>query len=140
MSITLDMFVYVHQSRDMDITYATTLFGALSQETRLRAFRLLVQAGPDGLAAGVLSDELDTPHNTMSFHLHQLATTGLISSRREGRSIIYSANFELVRDLIGFMVKDCCTASFASIREDSKTGCAVIELGELCGTDLPDRP
>lgn len=124
----------------MDIEHATALFGALSQDTRLRALRLLVQAGPDGLAAGVLSENLDTPHNTMSFHLHHLAATGIVSSRREGRSIIYSANFELVRDLIGFMVKDCCSTSFASIREDHKTGCAIIELGDICGTDTRGRP
>lgn len=117
----------------MDIQKATTLFDALSQETRLKAFRLLVQAGPDGLAAGVLSEKLGTPHNTLSFHLHHLANAGVVSSRREGRSVIYSADFELVRDLIGFMVKDCCSASFASIREDRQSGCAVIELGDLCG-------
>lgn len=117
----------------MDIQKAIILFDALSQETRLRAFRLLVQAGPDGLAAGVLSEQLGTPHNTLSFHLHHLANAGIVSSRKHGRSVIYSADFELVRDLIGFMVKDCCSTRFASIREDRKTGCAVIELGDLCG-------
>ncbi len=116
----------------MDIQEAIVMFDALSQETRLRAFRLLVQAGLDGLAAGVLSDQLGTPHNTMSFHLNHLSNAGIISSRKEGRSVIYSANFDVTRDLIAFMVKDCCSAEFASIREDRKTGCSIIELANCC--------
>ena len=108
------------------------MFDALSQETRLRAFRLLVQAGTDGLAAGVLSDELGTPHNTMSFHLSHLSNAGIISSHKEGRSVIYSANFDMTRDLIAFIVKDCCSVEFANIREDKKTGCSIIELANCC--------
>lgn len=124
----------------MDITRAITLFDALSQESRLKAFRLLVQAGPGGLAAGVLSEKLGIPHNTMSFHLHHLAHAGIVSSRKAGRSVIYSANFELVRDLIGFMVKDCCSSDVASIREDQATGCSIIELGDICGSGATNRP
>ncbi|MDZ7839866.1 MAG: metalloregulator ArsR/SmtB family transcription factor [Gammaproteobacteria bacterium] len=124
----------------MDITRAITLFDALSQETRLKAFRLLVQAGPGGLAAGVLSEKLGIPHNTMSFHLHHLTHAGIVSSRKAGRSVIYSADFLLVRELIGFMVKDCCSSEVASIREDQATGCSIIELGEYCGASVPTRP
>ncbi len=116
----------------MDIQNATIMFDALSQETRLSAFRLLVKAGPDGLPAGTLSDALGTPHNTMSFHLNHLSNAGIVSSRREGRSVIYSANFEIVRNLIGFMVKDCCSVEFASIREDKKKGSSFIELSKCC--------
>ncbi len=116
----------------MDIQEAIIMFDALSQETRLRAFRLLVKAGLDGLAAGVLSEELDTPHNTMSFHLNHLSNAGIISSRKEGRSVIYSANFDVTHDLIGFMVKDCCSVEFSSIHEDKKTGCSIIELANCC--------
>jgi ArsR family transcriptional regulator len=116
----------------MDIHQAIIMFDALSQETRLRAFRLLVQAGTDGLAAGVLSEELGTPHNTLSFHLNHLTNAGILSSRKEGRSVIYSANFDITRDLIGFMVKDCCSNEFASIREDKKNGCSIIELANYC--------
>lgn len=108
------------------------MFDALSQETRLSAFRLLVKAGEEGVPAGALSDELGTPHNTMSFHLNHLSNAGIITSRREGRSVIYSANFELVHDLIGFMVKDCCSGDFANIREDKKKGCSIIELTNCC--------
>jgi len=121
----------------MDIEQAAMLFDTLSQPTRLRAFRLLVQAGPDGLAAGALSDRLGIPHNTMSFHLHHLRHAGIATSRRAGRSVIYSANFEVVRDLIGFMVKDCCSDSVASIREDRRAGCSIIELGDVCGAGPP---
>lgn len=116
----------------MDIQEALIMFDALSQETRLRAFRLLVQAGPDGLAAGRLSEALGTPHNTLSFHLSHLSNAGVIASRKEGRSVIYSANFDITRDLIAFIVKDCCSAEFASIREDKKAGCSIIELASCC--------
>jgi ArsR family transcriptional regulator len=112
----------------MDIQDAIIMFDALSQETRLRAFRLLVQAGPDGLAAGALSEKLSTPHNTMSFHLNHLSNAGVVSSRKEGRSVIYSANFDATRNLIDFMVRDCCSVDFASIRKDKKSGCSIIEL------------
>ncbi len=116
----------------MDIQDALIKFDALSQETRLRTFRLLVQAGPGGLAAGMLSEALGTPHNTLSFHLNHLSNAGLVSSRKDGRSVIYSANFDAMRGLIGFMVKDCCSADFASIREDKATGASVIELANCC--------
>jgi DNA-binding transcriptional ArsR family regulator len=116
----------------MDIQAAIIMFDALSQETRLRTFRLLVQAGTNGLAAGALSKELGIPHNTLSFHLNHLSNAGILSSRKQGRSIIYSANFDATRDLIGFMVKDCCSDEFASIREDKKKGCSIIELANYC--------
>lgn len=116
----------------MDIQEAIIMFDALSQETRLKAFRLLVKAGPDGLPAGSLSETLGIPHNTMSFHLSHLSNANIITSRKQGRSVIYSANFDSTRDLIGFMVEDCCSAEFASIREDSKTGCSIIELTNCC--------
>lgn len=116
----------------MKIQNALIIFDALSQETRLSAFRLLVQAGTQGLAAGVLSESLGTPHNTMSFHLTHLANAGIISSSKQGRSMIYSANFEVMNDLIGFLVKDCCSVEFASIREDQEKGQSVIELNNCC--------
>lgn len=123
----------------MDTQEAIIMFDALSQETRLRAFRLLVQAGTAGLAAGVLSEELGTPHNTLSFHLNHLSNAGILSSRKEGRSVIYSANFDVTRDLIDFLVKDCCSNEFASIREDKKKGCSVIELANYCKPQSKSR-
>lgn len=116
----------------MDIQEAIIAFDALSQETRLRVFRLLVEHGTQGAPAGKLSDTLGIPHNTLSFHLNHMSNAGLVTSRREGRSIIYAANFDLMRDLIGFMVKDCCSVEFASIRTDKKSGCSIIELADCC--------
>lgn len=116
----------------MNIQEALIIFDALSQETRLGAFRLLVQAGPEGLPAGVLSEGLGIPHNTMSFHLTHLANGGIIRSQKQGRSMIYAANFDVMNGLIGFLVKDCCSTEFASIREDKKKGCSFIELNNCC--------
>lgn len=116
----------------MEIQKAIIILDALSQETRLRAFRLLVQAGPNGLPAGALSQELGTPHNTLSFHLSHLSNAGVVTSRKEGRSVIYAANYEAMNGLIGFLVKDCCGAEFASLREDEVSGRSIIELSNCC--------
>jgi ArsR family transcriptional regulator, arsenate/arsenite/antimonite-responsive transcriptional repressor len=82
--------------------------GALAQETRLDIFRLLVQKGPEGLPAGEIGSRLGQPSPTMSFHLNQLRFAGLVSSRRESRSIIYSANFKAITDLLAYMTENCC--------------------------------
>lgn len=82
--------------------------GALAQETRLDIFRLLVEKGPEGLPAGELGERLGQPSPTMSFHLAQLRFAGLVASRREGRSIIYSANFKLMTDLLSYLTENCC--------------------------------
>ena len=116
----------------MDIEQAVIAFDALSQETRLKVFRLLVQHGAQGTPAGTLSERLGIPHNTLSFHLAHMSNAGLVLSRRQGRSIIYSANFELITDLIRFIVEDCCRVEFANIRTDKKRGRSVIELFNCC--------
>ncbi len=92
----------------MDIIRAARTLGALSQESRLRAFRMLVQSGSDGIAAGKIADALGVPHNTMSTHLATLVNAGLVESRRESRSIIYSIDFEGTRELLSFLMEDCC--------------------------------
>ena len=79
-----------------------------------------------------MSDKLGIPHNTLSFHLNHLSNAGIVSSRKKGRSVIYSANFDATRDLIAFMVKDCCSVEFASIRENEETGASIIELANCC--------
>jgi DNA-binding transcriptional ArsR family regulator len=81
---------------------------ALSQETRLDIFRLLIQAGPEGCAAGVIAERLGVPPNTLSFHLAQLNHAGLIVQRRESRSIIYSADYGRMNSLMGFLTENCC--------------------------------
>lgn len=82
--------------------------GALAQDHRLAAFRLLVQAGPGGLAAGVLADRIGLPASSMSFHLAQLAHAGLVIQRRQGRSIIYSADFAAMNGLLAYLMDNCC--------------------------------
>jgi DNA-binding transcriptional ArsR family regulator len=81
---------------------------ALAQEHRLAVFRLLVQAGEEGIAAGALAEALDVPASSMSFHLAQLANAGLVSQRRESRSIIYSADYAAMNALMGYLTENCC--------------------------------
>ena len=95
----------------MDIDSVTTGLAALSQTSRLEAFRLLVRHEPSGLPAGEVSRELAVPQNTMSAHLSVLAHVGLVTSQRQGRSIIYRADLERLRALMMFLVKDCCDGS-----------------------------
>lgn len=116
----------------MDIKKALAAFNTLSQDTRLRVFRLLVEYGEAGAPAGALSEALHVPHNTLSFHLSHMSHAGLVVSRREGRSIIYCANFEFFSGLIRYMVEDCCRIEFASIRDDKKRKCSIIELSHCC--------
>jgi ArsR family transcriptional regulator, arsenate/arsenite/antimonite-responsive transcriptional repressor len=82
--------------------------GAMAQETRLDIFRLLVQKGPEGLPAGEIGDRLGQPSPTLSFHLNQLRFAGLVTSRRASRSIIYSANFKAMTELVGYLTENCC--------------------------------
>lgn len=92
----------------MDILDATDAFAALSQPLRLKAYRLLVQAGGDGLMAGEISDALDVRQNTMSANLAVLLNAGLVRRERQGRTIRYFANIETMRALLGFLLQDCC--------------------------------
>ena len=116
----------------MDILEAISIFDTLSQETRLNAFRQLVKSGEGGIAAGQLSEKLNVPQNTMSFHLSHLSNSGIVKSRKEGRSVIYSANFEVMHGLIKFMVEDCCSEDSVKIRDDKHKGCSIIELTKCC--------
>lgn len=82
--------------------------GALAQEHRLAAFRLLVQAGPDGMPAGTIAEALGVPASSMSFHLSQLANAGLVSQQRQSRSIIYAADFAAMNALMAYLTENCC--------------------------------
>ena len=92
----------------MDMTRAITGLSALAHDGRLAIFRLLVKAGPDGMAAGDIARKLDTAPNTMSAQLLVLSNAGLARARREGRSIIYAVDFERMSALLLFLTKDCC--------------------------------
>lgn len=92
----------------MKQSQALDAFAALAQETRLGIVRRLVREGPDGLAAGAIAESSDVSASNVSFHLKELERAGLIEARRAARSIIYSANYDGLRDLIGFLMKDCC--------------------------------
>ena len=92
----------------MEISNAVGALGALAQESRLRIFRLLIQRGPEGMAAGDIARKLKLPPNTLSFHVAILARAGLVAARKEGRSVVYSLDLGGTRALLGFLVDDCC--------------------------------
>lgn len=112
----------------MKLQEALIAFDALSQETRLKAFRILVEIGLDGINAGHLSEKLNIPHNTMSFHLNHMSHANLIQSEKKGRLVIYKANFLFVQALIRFMVQNCCNKDFVDIKKDKRQACELIEL------------
>ena len=92
----------------MESNDAVEALSALAQTSRLEVYRLLVQAGPEGLAATALAEKVGIPPNTLSFHLKTLSHAGLILSRQEGRFIYYSANYARMDALLGFMTENCC--------------------------------
>lgn len=92
----------------MQLEEARLIFSALSQETRLQVFKILIEYGTTGTAAGTLSKRLGIPHNSLSFHLSHLSDVGLIQSQKQGRSIIYSANCNIIENLIGYLQENCC--------------------------------
>jgi ArsR family transcriptional regulator, arsenate/arsenite/antimonite-responsive transcriptional repressor len=92
----------------MEIKTAVLALGALAQETRLTIFRLLVEAGPEGLAAGRIGETLKVPGATLSFHLKELARTGLVSSKQEKQFIYYAVDFERMAELMTYLTQNCC--------------------------------
>lgn len=88
--------------------------GALAQEHRLAVFRLLVQAGPSGMPAGILAEAIGVPPSSMSFHLAQLTNAGLVMQRRQSRSIIYSADFDSMNAVMGYLTENCCGGAACS--------------------------
>jgi DNA-binding transcriptional ArsR family regulator len=87
---------------------AVTALAALAQDNRLDVFRLLVEAGPEGLPAGEVAQALGLAPNTLTFHFDRLRAAGLITVRREGRSMIYAARFETMNELLGYLTENCC--------------------------------
>jgi DNA-binding transcriptional ArsR family regulator len=92
----------------METLQAVDALAALAQKSRLEIYRLLVQAGPDGLPAGTVGEKLGVPPATLSFHLAQIVRAGLARSRQEGRFVIYSADYDRMDGLVGFLTRNCC--------------------------------
>ena len=116
----------------MDTTSAVAALSALAHPGRLEVFRLLVSAGKQGVAAGEIARATGSLHNTMSTNLNILSAAGLVTSRREGRSIIYAAGYDRMRELLAFLVEDCCAGKpeiCATLVEVASRACAA----EACG-------
>lgn len=92
----------------MEMIEAVTALGALAQDSRLTVFRLLVQSGPEGLAAGAISRQTGIPPSSLSFHLKELTLGDLVTSRQEGRFVIYQARFDTMNRLLAFLTENCC--------------------------------
>src|ERR671915_1612345 len=92
----------------MEIKAAVTALAALAQETRLSIYRLLIEAGPEGVSAGRIAETLEVPGATLSFHLKELARAGLVSSRQEKQFIYYAADFGRMAELMTFLTENCC--------------------------------
>ena len=101
----------------MEKTSAVAALAALAQDSRLDVYRLLVQAGPDGMPAGKVADTLGIPPNTLTFHFDRLRQADLITVRREGRSMIYAARYDTMNALLAFLTENCCAGE--------PSGCAV---------------
>lgn len=106
---------------------AISALGALAQEHRLALFRLLVQAGQDGMAAGAIAETLGVPNSSLSFHLAHLTRAGLISQERHSRSLIYRADYAAMNALVAYLMENCCAGA----------GCAA---DALCGPPAAAQP
>lgn len=99
------------ENAGMDTRTAIAALAALAQESRLATFRLLVQAGPAGMAPGRIAEALGVPASSLSFHLKEMSHARLIASRQAGRFLIYTARFDTMRGLVGFLTENCCRDS-----------------------------
>jgi ArsR family transcriptional regulator len=96
------------KKKSLDETSAVKALAALAQAQRLRTFRALVIAGPDGLTPGVIAEQLDVAPSALSFHLKELANSGLVSAEPRGRNLIYRANFKQMNSLLSYLTEHCC--------------------------------
>ena len=119
----------------MEINAAVTSLAALAQETRLSIFRLLVEAGPEGVSAGRIGETLEVPPATLSFHLKELARAGLVSSRQERQFIYYAVDFERMAELMTFLTQNCCQGMPEKCLTAVETA-----LGHCCPPKLKARP
>ena len=114
----------------MDPRSAVACLGALAHETRLAVFRLLVQAGPDGLSAGTIAETIGLPPSSLTFHLQQLSHAGLITQRRVSRQLFYATDFAVMNEVVAYLTENCCGAG---------TACAPACRPEATGTSVPTK-
>ncbi len=107
---------------DMDSNLVVRALGALAHESRLAIFRALVVAGPEGMPAGEIAQQLGLSPSGLSFHLKDLSHAGLVSSEQKGRFVFYSANFDAMNGLLGFLTENCCTGTDCSVQGQSQCG------------------
>jgi ArsR family transcriptional regulator, arsenate/arsenite/antimonite-responsive transcriptional repressor len=124
--------LYFDKYRIMKTSEAVAALSALAHESRLSVFRLLMQAGPQGLAAGTLSDTLGMPSPTLSFHLKELAAARLVTPKRQGRFILYSANFPQMAALLSYLTQNCCQGMPHECLTVVETALASCGLGDSC--------
>ncbi len=110
----------------MELFESLEIFCSLSQETRLKVFKLLIEYGRDGLIPSKIAEELNIPDNTLSFHLSHMSKANLVTSKKNGRSLTYFANTELIEGLIGFLQENCCS------KEQSKKSKSKSCAGSKC--------
>ena len=107
------------ESTSLDETSAVRALAALAQAQRLRTFRALVVAGPAGLTPGAIAEKLEVAPSALSFHLKELAHSGLVSSEPRGRNLIYRANFEQMTALLGYMTEHCCQGDACAVADSA---------------------
>ena len=125
MAPAIDSDRYFDDSGNVDKKSAVRALGALAQDSRLDVFRLLVQAGPEGMPAGEIAERLGIPSSTLSFHVKALAHAGLVESRQQGRFIYYSADFRAMNGLVAFLGENCCGGRYcepAAIARGKRAG------------------
>lgn len=113
---------YFHYYRSMKTSRAVAALAALAQESRLAVFRLLIQAGATGMAAGKISETIGIPPSSLSFHLKELTHASLVTSRQEGRFVIYAANLTTAADLVAFLTENCCGGQTCDLSHATASG------------------
>jgi len=104
----LTVFCYFHDTGNVKTNDAIKSLAALAQATRLEIFRLLVQKGPEGMAASAIAEKVGLPNATLSFHIKGLTHAGLVNARQDGRFIYYAADYSAMNDLVGYLTENCC--------------------------------
>ncbi|WP_399682495.1 ArsR/SmtB family transcription factor [Xenophilus sp.] len=107
----------------MEETAVIQSLGALAQPLRLRVFRALVVAGPEGLTPGTLAESMDVPATSLSFHLKELAHAGLVTQERSGRNLIYRAAFDQMNALLAYLTENCCAGAACEVDAGARACC-----------------